>query len=149
MARKIKAKMTNPPVGRTDGAGIDHDMWIAWVDTDDNDVNVAHATCVIPNDRFSELIAPMNNAQRANLYRSLIMEFYGSMAVPLMRPTQPSGLNDLSAWDVYLDDLDAFNTELATRTADAVTMSAMATTWIENLPVFDGWPFSFVLQEGD
>jgi hypothetical protein len=147
--RTIKAKMSSPPAARQDGAGIDHDMWVAWVDAQDNDVNVAHASCPIPLDRFAELLAPMTNGARATLYKALIMEFYGARVVPLAAPRQPSGLSNLLAWDAYLDEKDAYDAELAARTAQSATLAAEATAWIEGLAGFEGWPFPFVLQEGD
>ena len=149
MTRTIKAKLASPPTGRTDGAGIDHDVWVAWVDSDDNDVNVLHATFPIPNDRFAELLAPMSDGARADLYKELIMEFYGSFAIPLVAPQPPSGLSDLDALEDYLDARDAYAIELADLTAEASSMAAQATTWIESLNGFDIWPFPFVLQEGD
>ena len=146
--RTIKSKMTGPPTPRGDGAGIDHDMWVAWVDAEDNDINVAHASCPIPNDRFAELLEPISNAERVALYKVLIIEFYGMGVDPLRPPRQPAGLDPLSAWDAYLDLKDAYDAELATRTADAMTMADAATTWIESLGSFTGWPFSFTLQTG-
>jgi len=150
MTRTIKAKMSGPgPTARSDGGGIDHDMWVAWVDAEDNDRNVAHASCPIPNDRFAELLEPMNDTARAALYKALIIEFYGSGVDPLRPPTQPSGLDPLSAWDAYLDLKDAYDAELAARIAEATTMAAQATNWIENLASFERWPFAFTLQTGD
>lgn len=146
--RTIKAKMTGPPSPRTDGGGIDHDIWVAWVDAEDNDINVAHASCPIPNDRFAELLEPMTDAERKALYRALIMEFYGAPVDPLRPPRQPAGLDDLAAWDAYLDEKDAYDAELALRTSHAATMADAATDWIEGLSSFEGWPFSFVLQSG-
>jgi len=145
--RTIKAKMTGPPVARTDGAGIDHNIWVAWVDAEDADQNVAHASCIIPNDRFAELLQ-VTTAQRTALYKALIMEFFGVGVVPLVPPMQPGGLNDLSAWDAYLDLKDAYDAEKAARTAEATTLATAATNWIENLAAFEVWPFSLVLQEG-
>ena len=146
--RTIKAKLASPPTGRTDGAGVDHDVWVAWVDSEDNDVNVLHGTFPIPNDRFAELLLPMNDTVRATLYKTLIMEFYGSFAIPLVPPQPPSGLSDLDALEDYLDAKDAYEIELANRTAEASSMAAQATTWIEGLAAFDGWSFPFVLQIG-
>ena len=149
MTRTIKAKLASPPTGRVDGAGIDHDVWVAWVDSDDNDVNVLHATFPIPNDRFAELLVPMSDGARADLYKELIMEFYGSFAIPLVAPQPPSGLSDLDALEDYLDAKDAYDIELADLMAEASSMVAQATTWIENLGTFEGWPYSFTLQVGD
>lgn len=150
MTRTIKAKMAGPPQGRTDGAGIDHDVWVAWLDVGDNDVNVGHTVFPIPNARFAEPLESMPNGERVALYKSHIMEFYGAGATErLIPPDQPVGLDDLSVWDDYLDEVDAYNAELAARTADAESMATAATNWIEGLGSFEGWPFSFVLQEGD
>ncbi len=148
MTRTIKAKLASPPTGRVDGLGVDHDVWVAWVDSEDNDVNVLHGTFPIPNDRFAELLESMSNTERAALYKTLIMEFYGTFAIPLVAPQPPGGLSDLDALEDYLDAKDAYDTELASRTAEASSMAAQATTWIEGLTAFDGWPFLFVLQIG-
>lgn len=147
--RTIKAKMTGPPQPRTDGAGIDHDMWVAWVDAEENDINVAHASCPIPLDRFAELFeSGLTNGERVALYKALIIEFYGAGVTPLRPPRRPAGLDPLSAWDAYLDEQDAYDTELALRTSLSNIQAAAAGAWIEGLGSFEGWPFSFVLQAG-
>ncbi len=149
MTRTIKAKLASPPTGRVDGAGIDHDVWVAWVDSEDNDVNVLHGTFPIPNDRFADLLQPMNDTERGNLYKALIVEFYGSFAVSVIAPSPPIGLSDLSALEDYLDAKDAYDAELASRTEAAATMAGQAAAWIESLNSFDIWPFPFTLQTGD
>ena len=149
MTRTIKAKLASPPTGRVDGAGIDHDVWVAWVDSGDNDVNVMHATFPIPNDRFADLLQPMGDGARGELYKTLIVEFYGSFAIPLVPPQPPSGLSDLDALEDYLDARDVYDAELASRNEAAATMAVAATTWIEGLGSFKGWPFPFTLQVGD
>ena len=149
MTRTIKAKMARPPLGRVDGTGIDHDIWVAWVDSEDNDVNVLHASFPIPNDRFSELLQPISNAERSALYKALIVEFFGSFAVPLVIPQPPMGLSDLDALEDYLDACAAYNENLAALTLDASSMAAQATTWIEGLANFENWPYSFILRVGD
>jgi len=150
MTRTIKAKLMGPgPQPRTDGGGIDHDIFVAWVDPADQDINVAHTVFPIPNARFAGLLAGgLTNEQRTTLYKALIMEFFGMGVVPLVPPVPPAGLNDLAAWDAYLDEKDAYDAALAALTADATTMATAATNWIENLGTFTGWPFEFVLQQG-
>jgi hypothetical protein len=149
MTRTIKAKLASPPTGRNDGSGVDHDVWVAWVDSEDNDVNVLHGTFPIPNDRFDDLLAPMSDTARADLYKALIIEFYGSFAEPFIGPSPPTGLSDLDALEDYLDAKDVYDMELASLTAEATTMATQATTWIEGLAAFEGWPFPFTLQVGD
>lgn len=149
MTRIIKAKLASPPTGRVDGAGIDHDVWVAWVDSEDNDVNVLHATFPIPNSRFAELLQPMSDGARGELYKTLIVEFYGSFAIPLIAPQPPSGLSDLDALEDYLDARDIYDAELASRNEAAATMAGQATMWIEGLGSFEGWPFPFTLRVGE
>ena len=149
MTRTIKAKLASPPTGRVDGAGIDHDVWVAWVDGEGNDVNEMHATFPIPNDRFSALLEPMGDAERADLYKALIMEFYGGFAVPIPAPQPPVGLSDLGALDDYLDARDAYDAERASLVESSATLAGQATAWIESLNGFDIWPFPFILQIGD
>jgi len=149
MTRTIKAKLASPPTGRTDGAGIDHDVWVAWVNSDGDDVNEMHATFPIPNDRFAELLQPMSDGARGNLYKELIVKFYGSFAVPLVAPQPPVGLSDLDALEDYLDAKDAYDAELAAFVESSVTMAGQATTWIEGLNGFEVWPFPFILRVGD
>ena len=149
MTRTIKAKLASPPTGRTDGAGIDHDVWVAWENELGDDVDFLHATFPIPLDDFVELLEPMSDSERGDLYKSLIAQFYGTFAVPLVAPQPPSGLNDLAAVDDYLDARDAYVAELAVKTESSAIVAGQAAAWIESLNGFDIWPFPFVLQVGD
>ena len=146
MAEKIiKARMMRGPEGRTDGGGVAHDMWIAWVD-DEEDKNLVHWPCIIPLEQFTALLQPMTSAARVALYKTLILTYYNAQVVPLEAPTPPYSLSDLSLWDAYIDANEAYITELAQRTQDASTLAAQATAWIEGLATFTGWPFDFTLQ---
>ena len=147
--RTIKAKLASPPTGRVDGAGIDHDVWVAWENELGEDEDFLHATFPIPLDDFVELLKPMSDTARANLYKSLIAQFYGTFAIPLVAPQPPSGLNDLQAVDDYLDARDAYVAELAVKTESSAIIAQQATDWIEGLGSFEGWPYSFTLQVGD
>ena len=124
----------------------------------------------IPNNRFSELLNPMSITERANLYRSLIIEFFGVIPTPpISPPTRPSkpqwpttGLSDLEAVQQYYEALDYYDTlmeqyqldyeswedEVAVYVEEANTLASQATNWIENLASFKGWPFDFVLIQG-
>jgi len=148
--RTIKAKMLGPPTTRNDGGGLDHDIKVDFLDAEDNDVNRAHAVFPIPVDEFAELLEPtLTKSARITLYKAKIMQFYGAGVGSLEIPTRPVGLNNLSAWDAYGDAMDAYDAELASRTAQAMTLAAQATSWIEGLEGFEGWPFAFVLQQGN
>ncbi len=147
--RTIKAKLASPPTGRIDGAGIDHDVWVAWENEAGDDVDFLHATFPIPLYDFIGLLVPMTDGARVSLYKSLIAEFYGTFAIPLVAPQPPSGLNDLEAVDDYLDARDAYRAELAVAVESSAIIAEQATTWIEGLSGFEGWPFSFTLQVGD
>ncbi len=147
--RTIKAKLASPPTGRADGAGIDHDVWVAWENEEGDDENFLHATFPIPLDDFIGLLVPMTDSARGELYKSLIAEFYGGFAIPLVAPQPPSGLNDLEAVDDYLDARDAYVAELAVKTESSAIIAQQATDWIENLGSFESWPLVFTLQVGD
>jgi len=161
MAYRIKARLQSPPVGRGDGAGVDHNMFVDILDVED--IPVMHLPCIIPIADFETLLEPMNNAARVALYKSLIIEYYGNTAVPYdfptepVAPTPPSSLDDLQAIADYFDAKKIYNVEhpawqttVSALQADLLdTSSSLATTatnWIENLSAFDGWPFDFILQ---
>ena len=84
--RTIKAKMAGPPTARNDGAGITHNVWVAFLDAEGNDVNEGHTVFPIPNARFAELLEPMSDPARVALDKALIMEFYGAGATEALRP---------------------------------------------------------------
>ena len=100
MTYTLKARMQLPPVGREDGAGVDHNIFIAVLD-EEIDNNILHWSCVIPTDRFDDLLESLTNSERIALYKTLIIEFYGKQSTPYnfedapISPTPPSSLSDL------------------------------------------------------
>ena len=161
MAYEIRARMNIPPVGKTDTTGIEHDITVAIPDPDDNDKDRQHKIFPIPVDDFDDLVQPMSNTQRGELYKSLIRQYFGLPGEPAVtppeEPTWPAtGLQDLDAVNQYLDDYDQYEADQAQYEADfasintqAATLATQATNWIESLPGFNGWPFYFTLQVGD
>ena len=148
MAYTIKARMTQPPEGRADGYGIDHNIFVRIIDGD-NDDPVLHLSCPIPLDEYKELLE-VGSAARTALYRQLIIDWYGTIAVPIPAPQPPSGLSDLAAIDDYWDAKKAYDAQKESDVAECATLASQATTWIELLATFDGWEggFDFTLQEG-
>ena len=142
---EIKARMLQPPAARSDGYGLDHDIQIAIINGDER--NLAHYPCAIELDDFAALLQQPTNAERIALYKSLIIQYYNAAVPSPIIPQAPSSLSNLPAWDAYYDALDAYETQLAADVAQAETLATQATSWIEGLGAFSGWPFDFVLQE--
>lgn len=146
MAREIRAKMMSRPQARNDGGGLDHDIFVSFIDPDAKDIDIAHLTCVIPLDRFKALAPTMTVTQRANLYKALIKEFYGVPANPLVPPVAPQGLTNLTIWETYLDARDVYNAALKLRISEEQALATQMSSWIEGLAAFKEYPFPFVLQ---
>ena len=147
MAYTIKARLKAPPEARVDGGGIDHNQLFVAFGEDNQDV--AHQPCVIPNSAYGQLLEPMSQSARVALYKNLIIEYYGAPVDPLRPPTPPSGLSDIESWNTYLDERDTYNAELSQRTTDAETWVEQATTWIEGFHDWADGPLDFTLQVGD
>jgi len=155
MATQINAVMARP-VGRTDGVGVDHDMRIIWKPDVDTEKEFIAKTVVIPTDEMERLI-PLNTAQRADLYRDLIIQYLPYLPSPESAPPEPVFENrdnltlvDFEEWIVVYNDWEtekaSFDAQRAIEVEDAEFIANAAANWIESLPSFDEWPFSFVLQ---
>ena len=143
MAKQIKARLVSAPQPRTDGYGLGHNMFVAVGDND-----VMHLPCVIPLERYAELLAGgMSEFEIGELYKALIIEFYNVGVPSPTIPQPPSGLSDLGAVEDYFDTVEAYEAQRDQNVADATTYANIADNWIRSLSSFTGdYPFDFVLQ---
>ena len=139
----------NKVEARSDGYGIDHDMWIRVniVDGENTTTLTIHNPCPIPLERYRQLIQVPAN-QRVALYKALIIEFWNTGVVVPQSPSSPTNLSNLTQLDDWADAVEAFNTQKASDIADCATLAGQARTWIESLPGFTSWEagFDFTLQ---
>lgn len=147
MAVEIKARMVSPPQGRTDGYGIDHDIYI---DVDGID-GILHFSCPIPLEQFENLVSAGGSAAIAQMYKELIIEYYGASVPSPEIPQPPIGLSDLVALAEYAAAKTAYETQLAANVESCATLAGQATNWIEGLATFNSWSpgFDFVLQAAE
>jgi len=150
MARQINARIASPTQPRSDGGGVDHNMWVDLVDLDDSVKSTYHSSFPISTAEMQSVVdAPTN--ERVPLYKALILEYFGTLAVPLPRPIIPTPPINYEEIENYWDDKAQFDIDLAAIVEQSTTLSNQANAFIESRPSFTTWDggFNFVLQVAD
>ena len=70
--------------GRVDGYGIEHDLWIAFKDGEDEKTIKLHSVFPIPLAEFQTLVSTPAN-QRVEAYKTLLKTYWATTATPTDR----------------------------------------------------------------